>query len=71
MIKEDVETFTLGLTSPMMGVIAEPDSSTVFIIDESGKNNKTNRAKYRPAVHCGKFYHFLGFLPFDLSRLFL
>ena len=46
-LREDVETLTLSLTGPTMGVIAEPDTSTVFIIDETGIFNGSQLAKLK------------------------
>ena len=36
-IREDTETFTLSLTAPSGGVIGDPSTATVFILDESCK----------------------------------
>ena len=55
-LKEDVETLTLSLTGPNMGVIAEPDLSTVFIIDESGK---MANSIWIPHTPCGRFKNYL------------
>ena len=36
-IREDTETFMLSLTAPDGGVIGDPSTATVFILDESCK----------------------------------
>ena len=35
-IEEDLESFTVALQSPTGGIVIEPTTTTVFIIDESG-----------------------------------